>query len=241
MGADVLTVRRLGAALGADPSALYWYSRNTDDLLLAVTDELIGRAQPGWKPTGEWRTGLCELGLCVHASHQAHPQVALLAAHRTTGRDKEIRAVEMILGVLRSAGFPNREAVRIYYAFVDQALAFAALDAAALALSAPAQAADLQVRQDRYGRLEASACPPHRRHCAPAGRRHDAQWLSVRARAAARRCRSQAVRGRWGGRLRPDQALSPSAPPGAQAGRIAAGHLTAASNPGERAILGQRC
>ncbi|MFI6057844.1 TetR/AcrR family transcriptional regulator C-terminal domain-containing protein [Streptomyces sp. NPDC051286] len=144
-GADVLTVRRLGAALDADPSALHQYSRNADDLLLAVADEFIGRAQPGRKPTSEWRTGLCELGLRVHASHQAHPQAALLAAYRTTGRDNEIRAVETILGVLRSTDFPDREAVRIYHACVDQALAFAALDAAALALPAPAQAADLQV------------------------------------------------------------------------------------------------
>ncbi|MFH8473789.1 TetR/AcrR family transcriptional regulator [Streptomyces sp. NPDC018000] len=158
-GADALTVRRLGAALGADPSALYRYFRNTDDLLLAVADELIGRAQLGWQPTGEWRADLCELGLRVHASYQAHPQAALLAAHRTTGRDNEIRAVELILGVLRSAGLHDQEAVRIYHAFVDQALAFAALDAAALALPAPAQAADLRVWQDRYSRVEASAHP----------------------------------------------------------------------------------
>jgi AcrR family transcriptional regulator len=158
-GADALTVRRLGAALGADPSALYRYFHNTDDLLLAVADELIGRAQQGWRPTGEWRSDLCELGLRVHASYQAHPQAALLAAHRTTGRNNEIRAVEAVLGILRSAGFPDPEAVRIYHAFVDQALAFAALDAAALALPAPAQAADLQVWQHRYGRLDANDYP----------------------------------------------------------------------------------
>ncbi|GGV81786.1 TetR family transcriptional regulator [Streptomyces gelaticus] len=158
-GADALTVRRLGAALGADPSALYRYFHNTDDLLLAVADELIGRAQQGWRPTGEWRSDLCEMGLRVHASYQAHPQAALLAAHRTTGRNNEMRAVEAILGILRSAGFPDPEAVRIYHAFVDQALAFAALDAAALALPAPAQAADLQVWKHRYGRLDANDYP----------------------------------------------------------------------------------
>ncbi|ROQ63040.1 TetR family transcriptional regulator [Streptomyces sp. 840.1] len=158
-GADALTVRRLGGALGADPSALYRYFRDTDDLLLAVADELIGRSQLGWSPTGEWRFDLCELGLRIHASYQAHPQAALLAAHRTTGRDNELRAVERILGVLRSAGFGDREAVRIYHAFVDQALAFAALDAAALALPAPAQAADLQVWQERYGRVDAASYP----------------------------------------------------------------------------------
>ncbi|MGW2085832.1 TetR/AcrR family transcriptional regulator [Streptomyces sp. NPDC001880] len=158
-GADALTVRRLGAALGADPSALYRYFHSTDDLLLAVADELIGRAQQGWRPTGDWRSDLCELGLRVHASYQAHPQAAMLAAHRTTGRNNEMRAVEAILGILRSAGFPDPEVVRIYHAFVDQALAFAALDAAALALPAAAQAADLQVWQHRYGRLDANTYP----------------------------------------------------------------------------------
>ncbi|MCK7624478.1 TetR/AcrR family transcriptional regulator [Streptomyces sp. RS10V-4] len=158
-GAEALTVRRLGAALGADPSALYRYFRNTDDLLLALADELIGRAQHGWRPTGDWRADLCELGLRIHASYQAHPQAALLAAHRTTGRDNEMRSVEMILGVLRSAGFRDPAAVRIYHAFVDQALAFAALDAAALAMPAPAQAADLGVWQGRYGGLGAATHP----------------------------------------------------------------------------------
>ncbi|MFF3002544.1 TetR/AcrR family transcriptional regulator [Kitasatospora sp. NPDC057940] len=158
-GADALTVRRLGTALGADPSAVYRYFRSTDDLLLAVADELIGRAQYGWQATGDWRADLRAIGLRIHAAYQAHPQAALLAAHRTTGRTYEIAAVEAILGVLRGAGFPDREAVRIYHAFVDQSLGFAALDAAALALPAAAQAADLEVWQASYARLDATTHP----------------------------------------------------------------------------------
>ncbi|MDH6708220.1 AcrR family transcriptional regulator [Kitasatospora sp. MAA19] len=158
-GADALTVRRLGAALGADPSAVYRYFRNTDDLLLAVADELVGRAQHGWQPTGDWRADLRAIGLRIHANYQAHPQAALLAAHRTTGRAHEIAAVEAILGVLRTAGFPDPEAVRVYHAFVDQSLGFAVLDAAALALPAAAQAADLRVWQASYARLDATTHP----------------------------------------------------------------------------------
>ncbi|MEE6264501.1 TetR/AcrR family transcriptional regulator [Streptomyces diastatochromogenes] len=158
-GAEALTVRRLGAALGADPSAVYRYFRNTDDLLLALADELIGRAQHGWRPTGDWRADLREIGLRIHRAYQAHPQAALLAAHRTTGRGHEIRAVEAILGVLRAAGFPDPEAVRIYHAFVDQSLGFAALDAAALALPPAARAADDEVWQAAYGRLAADTHP----------------------------------------------------------------------------------
>ncbi|MFI6846421.1 TetR/AcrR family transcriptional regulator [Kitasatospora sp. NBC_00085] len=158
-GADALTVRRLGAALGADPSSLYRYFRSTDDLLLAIADELIGRAQHGRQATGDWRADLRDIGLRIHAAYQAHPQAAMLAAHRTTGRENETRAVEAILGVLRTAGFPDGEAVRIYHAFVDQALAFAALDAAALALPSQAQAADLGVWRASYATLPAATHP----------------------------------------------------------------------------------
>ncbi|MFF2409489.1 helix-turn-helix domain-containing protein [Streptomyces sp. NPDC058092] len=158
-GAEALSVRRLGAALGADPSALYRYFRNTDALLLALADELIGRAQEGWAVTGDWRADLRAIGLRIHASYRSNPQAALLAAHRTTGRPHETRAVETILGILRSGGFPDALAVRIYHAFVDQALAFAAQDAAALALPRAAQDADAEVWHAVYGRLSADSHP----------------------------------------------------------------------------------
>ncbi|MER5865219.1 helix-turn-helix domain-containing protein [Kitasatospora sp. NPDC002040] len=158
-GSEALTVRRLGAALGADPSALYRYFHSTDDLLLAITDELVGRAQHGWQATGDWRADLREIGLRIHRAYCAHPQAALLAAYRTTGRTYEIQAVENILGILRRAGFPDREAVELYHAFVDQGLAFAALDAAVDALPAPARAADASVWQLNYARLPADTHP----------------------------------------------------------------------------------
>ncbi|MEU5220609.1 TetR/AcrR family transcriptional regulator [Streptomyces sp. NPDC020807] len=158
-GADALSVRRLGAALGADPSALYRYFRNTDALLLAIADTLIGRAQEGWQETGDWRTDLRTMGLRIHSSYQNHPQAAVLAAFRTTGRVHETRAVERILGILREGGFPDPLAVRIYHAFVDQALAFAAQDAAAKSLPPAAREADEEVWQSVYGKLSAETHP----------------------------------------------------------------------------------
>ncbi|MFG3527549.1 TetR/AcrR family transcriptional regulator [Streptomyces sp. NPDC047917] len=157
-GAGALSVRRLGAALGADPTALYRYFRNTDALLLALADELIGRAQEGWTATGAWREDLRSMGLRIHASYLTQPQAALLAAHRTTGRPHETRAVETILGILRDGGFPDALAVRIYHSFVDQALAFAAQDAAASARP-PLAAADAEVWHAVYGRLPADTHP----------------------------------------------------------------------------------
>ncbi|WP_210587186.1 TetR/AcrR family transcriptional regulator [Streptomyces sp. GESEQ-35] len=158
-GAEALSVRRLGRALGADPSSLYRYFRHTDDLMLAVADELIGRTLRIWRPTGDWRADLRDLGLRMHAGALAHPRAAVLSSHRVTGRAHEIQAVETIIGVLREAGFPDAEAVRIYHAFVDQALAFAALDSAERVLPKAARDAEAAVWRATYARLPADTHP----------------------------------------------------------------------------------
>ncbi|MFJ3898062.1 helix-turn-helix domain-containing protein [Streptomyces sp. NPDC090083] len=158
-GTEALSVRRLGRALGADPSSLYRYFRHTDELMLAVADELIGRTLRTWRPTGDWRADLWDLGLRMHAGALAHPRAAVLSSHRVTGRGYEIQAVETIVGVLRGAGFPDAEAVRIYHAYVDQALAFGALDSANTALPKPAREAEAAVWQATYARLPADTHP----------------------------------------------------------------------------------
>ncbi|MEJ8639311.1 TetR/AcrR family transcriptional regulator [Streptomyces sp. MS2.AVA.5] len=158
-GSAGLTVRRLGTALGADPSTLYRYFHGIDDLTLAIGDVLVGRAVEGWKATGDWRSDLRELGLRIHAAYLGHPQAAVLTASRVSGRAHEVAADETILGVLRTAGFPDAGAVRIYHAFIDQALAFSALDAASLALPAAARESDEEVWQATYARLPAATHP----------------------------------------------------------------------------------
>ncbi|MFD0527023.1 TetR/AcrR family transcriptional regulator [Kitasatospora arboriphila] len=158
-GGSGLTARRLGLALGCDPSALYRYFRGMDALTLAIGDELIGRALASWRAGGRWRDDLRALGLRIHRSYLDHPQAAALTASRVTGRDREIAADETILGILRTAGFPDPVAVRVYHAFIDQALAFAALDAASLALPAEARTADERMWESTYARLPADTHP----------------------------------------------------------------------------------
>ncbi|HEX4223830.1 MAG TPA: TetR/AcrR family transcriptional regulator [Pseudonocardiaceae bacterium] len=158
-GAAALSARRLGLALGADPTALYRYFRNTDDLLLAVADMLIGQALDGFAPTGDWLAALRELADRMYRTNLAHPRVAVLAAARVTRRPNEARGIESILGILHSAGFPDDEAVRYYHAFVDLVLSYSALDAAAEALDATARDADRQSWQDTYALLDESEHP----------------------------------------------------------------------------------
>ncbi|MFL6055098.1 MAG: TetR/AcrR family transcriptional regulator [Actinoallomurus sp.] len=152
-GPQGLSARRLGVALGADPSTVYRYFKGMDDLTLALADELMGRAVTGWSATGDWRRDLRELGLRIYATYLSHPQAAVLTAGRVSGRPQEVAADEAILGILRDAGFPDPSAVRIYHAFIDQTLAFAALDAATLTLPKSARRADETIWRATYARL----------------------------------------------------------------------------------------
>ncbi|MBC2905655.1 TetR/AcrR family transcriptional regulator C-terminal domain-containing protein [Streptomyces cupreus] len=158
-GSAGLTARRLGIALDADPSTLYRYFRGMDDLTLAIGDALIGQALRGWRPTGEWRADLRTVGLRIHAAYVAHPQAALLTTNRVTGRANELAADEAVLDILRTAGFPLPETVRIYHAFIDQTLAFAALDAASLALPSASLRADEAMWASTYARLPRETHP----------------------------------------------------------------------------------
>jgi AcrR family transcriptional regulator len=158
-GNDALSVRRLGAALGADPSALYRYFRSTDALVLAVADELIGMSLKGVRITGDWRADLRCTGLELHRTYTAHPHAAVLAASRVTRRPNEMRGVETGLGILRRAGFGPDDAARYYHRFIDFTLGFAAIDAAAGALPVEAGAADRAAWRGAYACLPADGYP----------------------------------------------------------------------------------
>lgn len=158
-GAEGLSARRLGLALGADASTVYRYFRGMDELTLALGDELMRRALAGWTATGDWRADLRRLGLRIHAVHLEHPQAAVLTASRVSGRANELAADEAILGALRAAGFPDEAAVRVYHVFIDQCLGFAALDAAALVLPAPALESDQRMWAATYAHLPPDTHP----------------------------------------------------------------------------------
>ncbi|MEU6844083.1 TetR/AcrR family transcriptional regulator [Streptomyces sp. NPDC046716] len=153
-GPDALSVRRLGAALGCDPSALYRYFHNTDDLLLAVADRIIGDVMAGFEPDSmPWLDALREMALRIHRGYREQPRVAALAAYRVTRRVHEFRAVDAGIGLLRRAGFDDADAVRHYSAFVDTVLGHAALDAAHLALPVERREADDRAWAGVYAEL----------------------------------------------------------------------------------------
>jgi AcrR family transcriptional regulator len=146
-GAEALTMRKLGQALGADPSAVYRYFRSMEDLHLALGDRLIGDTMTGFVPDPDpanWRASLREFGMRAYHSAQRHPRVALMSGFRVTRRPQEQRAIDTGVGLLRTAGLDDASAVRCYHAFIDTVLGHAALDAAVQGLRPEQQEADAE-------------------------------------------------------------------------------------------------
>ncbi|WP_199546467.1 TetR/AcrR family transcriptional regulator [Streptomyces sp. N35] len=158
-GAEALSVRRLGAALGCDPSALYRYFHDTDDLLLALADRIIGETMDGFAPEGDWLAGLREMAHRVYGGYSRHPKIAALAAYRVTRRPHEFRAVEIGIGLMLRGGFDQAAAVRHYAAFIDTVLGHAALDAAHAALAPERRGADTRAWAEAYQALPADTYP----------------------------------------------------------------------------------
>ncbi|MFE5191114.1 TetR/AcrR family transcriptional regulator [Streptomyces sp. NPDC056628] len=158
-GGNALTVRRLGAALGCDPSAVYRYFADTDTLLLAVADKVIGESLAGFTSGGDWVASLRDFGVRVHRSVLRHPRLAAVRASRVTAGPAESRAVDTGIGILLQAGFGPAEAVRHYRMFIDTVLAHAAVDADVRDLSEQQRDQESRVWQEVNSHLPAGQYP----------------------------------------------------------------------------------
>ncbi|HET9171777.1 MAG TPA: TetR/AcrR family transcriptional regulator [Actinospica sp.] len=158
-GAARLSVRRLGAAIGCDPTAIYRYFASVDELFLAMGDRLIAHTLQDFDLGEDWKQNLRTIAKRTYAEYVAHPRVAIAVASRVTGGEHERRIIDLVLGELRRAGFEGEQAVRLYRSFGDFVLAFSAVDADLLARSAEVRAADVRRWEDAYGDVDAAEFP----------------------------------------------------------------------------------
>jgi len=158
-GSDGFSMPKLGRALGADPTAVYRHFASKDDLVLAIADRLIEEAQAGLVPRACWLDSVEEVARRFRATCVAHPAAAALTAYRTTQGPAEIRAVDMLIGVVRQAGFDGAEAAVVYRAIADFTLAWAGSEAAFLALDAALQQADRSAWSRAYRAVDRNEYP----------------------------------------------------------------------------------
>jgi AcrR family transcriptional regulator len=159
-----VSVRKLGAELGADPTAIYRHFRDKDELMLALLDRLQHRATEQIPADADWRVALREAAVATLQVLSEHPAVGVYAGVRTTGGPGERHAVERTLEAFRQAGLSGQDAVRFYSVYSGFILSFAGATAAGVLLEHPQAAAEDDHWIGGLGRVDAARYPRTAEH-----------------------------------------------------------------------------
>lgn len=126
---ESLTVRRLGQALGADPTAIYRHFRDKDELVRGLIDRLLADTLQRVDLSVDWRTRLTRLAAATLESFVSHPAVGAEAATTSTGGPNEVKAISLILEAMKDAGLGSEDAVRYYGVYSSYVLSLAGAQA----------------------------------------------------------------------------------------------------------------
>ncbi len=112
-GLDTLTIRKLAQDLGVTPMALYWHFRSKEELLEGVAERVWGEIDVNVDPSAPWPDQLTGLLKSLVNVLRAHPSAPRLLLEHEKRNEAALRATEITLEVLRSAGFDPRYASEI--------------------------------------------------------------------------------------------------------------------------------
>ncbi|EWM18762.1 serine/arginine repetitive matrix protein 2 [Kutzneria sp. 744] len=111
-GVGAVSMRAVGRVLGVDAKSLYNHVDGKDGLLDAVAEHLLGAVVPPPR-TGDLRTDLRAIAYAFREPALAHPEAASLVLTRQLDSLAALAPVEAVLAVLRDAGCPAEESVRL--------------------------------------------------------------------------------------------------------------------------------
>ncbi len=134
-GLEALTMRKLGAALGAVATAVYWHVANKDELLELVVDEVYGEVEvPRVADPSEWRPAADAAARSVRAMIVRHPWVAPTLAD--VGMNylgpNLMRISDDLLGTYLAAGFELIEADQAANTVLGYVIGVASVEAATI-------------------------------------------------------------------------------------------------------------
>ncbi|MEV0800176.1 TetR/AcrR family transcriptional regulator C-terminal domain-containing protein [Kribbella sp. NPDC050281] len=126
-GVDGLTMRKVAAGLGVQAPALYWHVKNKQELLDAMARVLFVSAVDGIEAPRrgtQWQDWLIELAGRLRAALLRYRDGARVLAGTNVSDDSMWRVTELTLRTLEDAGFPMRDAVRIFPILLHYTIGF---------------------------------------------------------------------------------------------------------------------
>jgi AcrR family transcriptional regulator len=118
-GASGLTMRRVGAEIGADPTAVYRHFRNKNDLLAALADRLFGQMLESTDWSGTWQDRLRSTMRHGHELYRAHPGFAGILAESSDLSPNLIRIAEKALNLLLEAGLSPADTAMFFHVLTN--------------------------------------------------------------------------------------------------------------------------
>ncbi len=118
-GLEAVTMRRVGRELGVEAMSLYNHVQDKEDILSGVVDEVMAEFEFPEGSGGSWAERGREVARAWRRLLKAHPNVITLMSEQrkpvTTLR--ALRPTDHAIGILRSAGLSDDEAVKAFRAF----------------------------------------------------------------------------------------------------------------------------
>lgn len=106
-GVEALTMRRLSAALGVDPMALYRHFADKGEVVAAVADSFwLGCELPDVDPAADWRQYATVLMHGIRSSLERHPNVIPIVATHPITSAAALSWADGALGRVIAAGAP---------------------------------------------------------------------------------------------------------------------------------------
>jgi len=112
-GAQSLTMRRLGAALGVEAMSLYHHVHNKDALVDGLAELLIGQV-PETSPEQPWPEAVRTFAIGIRKAAVAHPAAIALIGMRPFRAEIALRPVGSLITRLHSAGLSPQAAVAAF-------------------------------------------------------------------------------------------------------------------------------
>jgi AcrR family transcriptional regulator len=114
-GIDAFSMRKLGAQLGCEGMALYWYYPSKDELLDAVVERMmleVAAVLDG--DTRDWVAVLRNVARAYRRLAHAHPRAFPLAATRRFSTEGTFTFLERLFGLAHEHGIDDHTIARFY-------------------------------------------------------------------------------------------------------------------------------
>lgn len=134
-GLEALSMRRLGAALGAVATAVYWHVANKEELMELVIDHVYGELEIAeLSEPEEWRQGATDFAHSFRAMILRHPWMGATLADVgvTYFGPNVLRMSDRMLALYEAAGFDLLEANQASTAVLAYVVGIASTEAATL-------------------------------------------------------------------------------------------------------------